>query len=82
MAEVITPEKVLAYGRRIRELVFETGTPEERLAGLRPDEILSVLTPEEILAGLNREKRQALLRRLQDEMGSDADSVDDTSQNI
>ena len=81
MAEVITPEKVLEYGRRIRELVFETGTPEERLAGLRPDEILSVLTPEEILAGLNREKRQALLRRLQDEMGGDADSVDDTSQN-
>ena len=81
MAEVITPEKVLKYGRRIRELVFETGTPEERLAGLRPDEILSVLTPEEILAGLNREKRQALLRRLQDEMGGDADSVDDTSQN-
>ena len=34
MAEVLTPEKVLEYGKRIRELVFETGTLEERLAGL------------------------------------------------
>ena len=38
MAEVLTPEKVLEYGRKIRQLVFETGTPEERLAGLSAEE--------------------------------------------
>ena len=38
MAEVLTPEKVLEYGKRIRELVFETGTLEERLAGLSSKE--------------------------------------------
>ncbi|MDE0199747.1 MAG: hypothetical protein OXK78_16195 [Caldilineaceae bacterium] len=59
MAEVLTPEKVMEYGMRIRELIFETGTPEERLAGL---------SPEERLAGLNYEERRALLRLLQEEM--------------
>ncbi len=38
VAEVLTPEKVLEYGKRIRELVFETGTLEERLAGLSSKE--------------------------------------------
>lgn len=61
MAEVLTPEKVLEYGKRIRELVFETGTPEERLAGLSPDEILT---------GLNSEERRELLRLLQKELDS------------
>ena len=62
MAEVLTPEKVLEYGRRIRQLVFETGTPEERLAGLSPDEIL---------AGLRTEERRKLLRLLQEEEAAD-----------
>ena len=53
MAEVLTPEKVIEYGMRIRELIFETGTPEERLAGLSPDQIFEVLGPNEILAGLS-----------------------------
>ena len=61
MAEVLTPEKVLEYGKRIRELVFETGTPEERLAGLSPDEILT---------DLNSEERRELLRLLQKELDS------------
>lgn len=43
MAETLTPEKVLEYGQRIRELVFETGTPEERLAGLNSEERRALL---------------------------------------
>ena len=62
MAEVLTPEKVLEYGKKIRQLVFETGTPEERLAGLSPDEIL---------AGLRTEERRKLLRLLQEEVAKD-----------
>jgi hypothetical protein len=62
MAEVLTPEKVLEYGKKIRQLVFETGTPEERLAGLSPDEIL---------AGLRTEERRKLLRLLQEEVAND-----------
>ena len=80
MAEVLTPEKVLEYGKRIRQLVFETGTPEERLAGLSPDEILAALStdeilarlsPDEILAGLRTEGRRKLLRLLQEEVAND-----------
>ena len=62
MAEVLTPEKVLEYGKKIRQLVFETGTPEERLAGLSPDEIL---------VGLRTEERRKLLRLLQEEVAKD-----------
>jgi len=43
MAEVLTPEKVLEYGKKIRQLVFETGTPEERLAGLSAEECRKLL---------------------------------------
>lgn len=32
MAETLTPEIVMAYGKRIRELIIEAGTPEERVA--------------------------------------------------
>ena len=53
MAEALTPEKVLEYGKRIRELVFETGTLEERLAGLNAEErrALLRLLQEEMDAG-------------------------------
>ena len=61
MAEVLTPKKVLEYGKRIRQLVFETGTPEERLAGLSPDEILAGLSPDEILAALSTDEILARL---------------------
>ena len=61
MAEVLTPEKVLEYGKRIRQLVFETGTPEERLAGLSPDEILAALSTDEILAHLRPDEILARL---------------------
>ena len=72
MAEALTPEKVMEYGMRIRELIFETGTPSERLAGLSPNEIL---------AGLNHEERRALLRLLQEEMDAGADNGSDSSDN-
>ena len=71
MAEVLTPEKVLAYGKRMRELVFETGTPEERLAGLSPDEIL---------AGLSLEERRKLLHLLQKEIDAGAEGGTDRAR--
>lgn len=56
MAEVLTPEKVLEYGKKIRELVFETGTLEERLAGLNSEERQELLRllQKEIAAGADR----------------------------
>lgn len=77
MAEVLTPEKVMEYGMRIRELIFETGTPEERLAGLGVRERLLGLSPKEILAGLDSEERRALLRLLREEEDGDADGGSD-----
>ena len=86
MAETLTPEKVMEYGKRIRELIIETGTPEERLAGLSPDEVLprfspderlTGLSPDEIRAGLNSAERRELLRLLQEEM--DAADGDENS---
>ena len=66
MAETLTPEKVMEYGKRIRELIIETGTPEERLAGLSPDERLT---------GLNSAERRELLRLLQEEFdGGDGEN--------
>ena len=53
MAETLTPERVMEYGKRIRELIIETGTPEERLAGLSPEEILARFSLDERLAGLS-----------------------------
>ncbi len=53
MAETLTPEKVMEYGKRIQELIIEAGTPEQRLAGLSPGEIL---------AGLKSAERRELLR--------------------
>ncbi len=38
MTETLTPEKVLENGMRIRELIIETGTPEQKLAGLNSAE--------------------------------------------
>ena len=62
MAETLTPEKVMEYGKRIRDLIIESGTPEERLAGLSPDERLT---------GLNSAERRELLRLLQEEFDGD-----------
>ena len=57
MAETLTPETVMEYGKRIREFIIETGTPEERLAGLSPDEILARFSPDEILARFSLDER-------------------------
>ena len=73
MAEVLTPEKVLEYGRKIRQLVFETGTPEEKLAGL---------SAEERLAGLSNEERRKLLRLLQKEADADNKSEAGTGGDV
>ena len=42
-----------------RQLVFESSTLEERLAGLSSAEILATLKPDEILARLDAEQRLA-----------------------
>ena len=81
MAEVLTPDKVMEYGMRIRELIFETGTPEERLAGLGIKERRAGLSPDEIVAGLNPEERRELLRLLQEELDAGAGSGADSSEN-
>lgn len=62
MEETLTPEKVMEYGKRIRDIIIESGTPEQRLAGL---------SPEERLAGLNSAQRRELLRLLQEEFDGD-----------
>ena len=54
-----------------QQLIFETGTPKERLAGLKPDEVL---------AELNSEERRVLLRLLQEEMDAGPDSGTDSSE--
>ena len=68
MAETLTPEKVMEYGKRIRDLIIESGTPEQRLEGLSPDERL---------AGLNSAERRELLWLLQEEF--DAADSDENS---
>lgn len=64
MAEVVapeglTPERIMALGKKVRRSLLATLTPEERLAGLAPEERLAGLAPEERLAGLNPEERLA-----------------------
>ena len=77
MAEMLTPDKIMEIGEKIRQRVLETATPEERvagldprerLAGLDPQEILAGLDPQEILAGMTSAERRKLLRLLQEEM--------------
>ena len=61
MAEMLTPDKIMEIGEKIRQRVLETATPEEKLAGLDPQEILARLDPQEILARLDP---QEILARL------------------
>ena len=61
MAEMLTPDKIMEIGEKIRQRVLETATPEEKLAGLDPQEILAGLDPQEILARLDP---QEILARL------------------
>ena len=53
MAEMLTPDKIMEIGEKIRQRVLETATPEERVAGLDPQERVAGLDPRERLAGLD-----------------------------
>ena len=79
MAEILTADKIMEIGEKIRQRVLETATPEEKLAGLdpkdilagfEPQDILAELKPQERLAGLTHEERRLLLRLLQEELGT------------
>ena len=70
MAEMLTPDKIMEIGEKIRQRVLETATPEEKLAGLDPQDILAGLDPQERLAGLTNAERRLLLRLLQEELGT------------
>jgi hypothetical protein len=59
MPEGLTPEKVIALGKKIRKALVATLTPEERLAGLAPEDRVAGLAPEERVAGLAPEERVA-----------------------
>ena len=59
MAEMLTPDRIMEIGEKIRQRVLDAATPEERLAGLDPEERLAGLDPEERLAGLDPEERLA-----------------------
>ncbi len=61
MAEILTPDKIMEIGEKIRQRVLETATPEEKLAGL---------DPQDRLAGLTNAERRLLLRLLQEEIDS------------
>jgi hypothetical protein len=52
LANKLSKELVLGYSKEIRQLIFETGTREERLAGLNAEErqILLRLLQEETTA--------------------------------
>ena len=59
MAETLTTEKMMEYSKRIQELIIESGTIEQRLAGLSLGEILASLTPQDLLAPLSPQERLA-----------------------
>ena len=63
------PENV---SETLRRRILETTTPEERLAGLDVEERLAGLDVEERLAGMSAGERKALLRLLQEELGTGA----------
>ncbi|MYC94912.1 MAG: hypothetical protein F4X14_08065 [Caldilineaceae bacterium SB0661_bin_32] len=69
MAEMLTPDKIMEIGEKIRQRVLETATPEEKLAGLDPQERLEGLEPQERLEGLTDAERKLLFRLLREELG-------------
>jgi hypothetical protein len=58
-SEGLTAEEVLKIGKRMRDALLATLTPEDRLAGLAPEDRLAGLAPEDRLAGLAPEDRLA-----------------------
>ena len=57
MSAELTPEKVMSLGEKWIQLILQTLSPEERLAGLQPEERLKGLRPEERLKGLPPKER-------------------------
>ncbi len=70
MAEMLTPDRIMEIGEKIRQRVLDAATPEERLAGL---------DLEERLRGLTQAERRHLLQLLQKE--ASAPSGDITNSN-
>lgn len=70
MAEVVTsegltPERIMAIGKRVRQSLLATLTPEERLAGLAPRERLEGLAPRERLEGLAPAELSELVKEIE-----------------
>ncbi|MBP8000845.1 MAG: hypothetical protein KA314_16410 [Chloroflexi bacterium] len=64
MSAELTAEKVMALGEKWIQLMLQTLSPEERLAGLRPEDVLVHFRPEERLMGLQPEEIEAYLQKL------------------
>lgn len=64
MPEGLTPEKVIALGKKIRKALVATLAPEERLAGLAPEDRVAGLAPKDRLAGLTPKDVPELLEQI------------------
>jgi hypothetical protein len=66
----------MEIGEQVRRKAIELAAPEDFDEALRR-RILEVASPEERLAGMTQAERRALLRLLQEEMGTDPDAAED-----
>lgn len=66
MAEMLTPDRIMEIGEKIRQRVLDAATPEERLAGL---------DLEERLRGLTLAERRHLLQLLQKEASAPSGDI-------
>ncbi len=64
-SEGLTPEKIMALGKKVRQSLLATLTPEERLAGLAPRERLEGLAPRERLEGLAPAELSELVKEIE-----------------
>ncbi len=75
MAEKLTPEKVMEIGEQVRRKALEAATLDDFDEALRR-RILEEASTEERLVGLTNMERRALLRLLQEEMGTDPSAAE------
>lgn len=75
MAEKLTPEKVMEIGEQVRRKALEAATLDDFDESLRR-RILEEASTEERLVGLTNAERRALLRLLQEEMGTDMSAAE------
>ena len=75
MAEKLTPEKVMEIGEQVRRKALEAATLDDFDESLRR-RILEEASTEERLVGLTNMERRALLRLLQEEMGTDPSAAE------